>query len=263
MKYIFILLTFINIFGCGNKILNSHPIKSIDLPTTRPYILPTVYPLQIVPRINIKENPQYIYMRESIVKVSTAEEVGTGFILYRDSKSTYIITDYHVVDGSYFGIVGIMVPIENHGVATFDYARFGDVVMIDARRDLALIKVSESLKHTHSIILVDDELPSIMTKVYTIGYPSNETTVLTDGIVSRYFYLDKVLMLQSSAPIVPGSSGSPIFLEDGTVAGIVDLIALSQGIHQYVPNYNIAISSYEIIQWLKGTKYEFVVNNGK
>jgi Trypsin-like peptidase domain len=84
-------------------------------------------------------------------------------------------------------------------------------------------------------------------KVIVIGNPAGLTGTVSDGIVSGFrknrLY---VPLIQITAPISPGSSGSPVLDENGEVIGVATLTS-NQG-----QNLNFAIASREIFLLVLG-----------
>lgn len=58
-------------------------------------------------------------------------------------------------------------------------------------------------------------------KVYAIGSPRGLDLTLSDGLVSSLRQTPEGALIQTSAPISPGSSGGGLFTEDGQLVGIV------------------------------------------
>ena len=57
-------------------------------------------------------------------------------------------------------------------------------------------------------------------EVYAIGAPRGLDLSITDGIVSGFRNIEDQFLLQTTAPIAPGSSGGPLFGKDGSVVGV-------------------------------------------
>jgi S1-C subfamily serine protease len=97
------------------------------------------------------------------------------------------------------------------------------------QRDVALIKINE--QNLPALLLGASSGLSIGQPLYTVGFPSTaqlaETDYLqsdfTDGVVSAIKSSDDGTfnIIQTNAKISTGSSGSPLVLGDGTVAGII------------------------------------------
>jgi S1-C subfamily serine protease len=73
------------------------------------------------------------------------------------------------------------------------------------------------LKLGHSTDAVEGQ------RVLVIGSPEGLQGTVTEGIISAF--RDNRSMIQISAPISPGSSGSPVMEEFGNVIGVATLIA--------------------------------------
>jgi hypothetical protein len=90
---------------------------------------------------------------------------------------------------------------------------------MDEESDVAIIKVA-AISGTQSLELAGDDLPPIGTKVYAIGNPLELANTLSDGLVSGHREIHRIPVIQTSAPISPGSSGGPLLGSDGKVVGV-------------------------------------------
>ena len=71
-------------------------------------------------------------------------------------------------------------------------------------------------------LAIDD--PRVGATVYAIGSPEGLSSSLSQGIVSGFRELNEgSRWLQTTAPISHGSSGGPLVLADGTIAGVTTL----------------------------------------
>jgi len=163
-----------------------------------------------------------------IVGIKNGQEIGlgSGFIVKSDGV---IITNHHVIAGSYPAVV----KIRNGDM-------FEDISVIDfsERHDIAVIKVkgydlpTVSLGNSNNI--------KIGERVVVIGNPQGFENTISDGLLSQIRDSGKGYLLhQISAPISPGSSGSPVFNQRGEVIGIATLSAASgQNLNFSIPiNY--------------------------
>lgn len=133
---------------------------------------------------------------------------GTGLLIAKDR----VLTCYHVVEGADRISVtlrdGTTVPI----TAVVDH---------DAGRDLATLLLAEPFPSI-TLPALGFEPPAQGAHVVVIGTPLGlEQTVSAGVVAAARTAPNGVRLLQLSAPISPGSSGSPVFLTDGTVVGIV------------------------------------------
>ena len=162
----------------------------------------------------------YAKVNPSVVTVlgyqSASASVGTGIIFSSDG---YILTNYHVISGSYECSV---LVTDEYGVDTrYDAMLVGG----DADRDLAVLKAdAEGL--TPAEFGVSDDL-AIGDRVYAIGNPLGIElrNTFTDGIVSavdRDVYVDGVTMtlIQTNAALNSGNSGGPLINQYGQVVGV-------------------------------------------
>lgn len=134
-----------------------------------------------------------------------------------------------------FNILGARLALER--VMSEEKDLFGpDLVLLKFQvKDVPFLKVRES----------DDIAEG--DKVIVIGNPAGLTGTVSDGFVSgfRTKFLG-IPLIQITAPISPGSSGSPVLDENGEVIGVATLTN-SQG-----QNLNFAIASSEIRSLVRG-----------
>jgi YD repeat-containing protein len=128
---------------------------------------------------------------------------GSGFFVAPD----LLVTNRHVVSG---GTTARVVGFERRPL---DVA---GIVAIDAERDLALLKTTGA---TGGVLTLAGAQPDIGDSIAVYGAPLGLDGTLTTGIVSANRDRERGL-LQITAPLSPGSSGSPVFTPDGTVVGV-------------------------------------------
>ena len=142
---------------------------------------------------------------------------GTGFFL---TKSGYIITNQHVIDGA--KTIKVTSVNGNHN-ATYN-AR---VEVCDKQNDLAIIKITDSFSAIISIpYTFKFSASSIGENCWILGYPLTNTMgediKLTNGIISSKSGFDgNIAQYQISAPMQPGNSGGPLFDNNGNLIGVV------------------------------------------
>jgi serine protease Do len=97
----------------------------------------------------------------------------------------------------------------------------GEVIKLDIERDLTLIRIPAS--HKHSISLeTGRNLLGMGEKVYSIGCPNNlQGTVYTGMINGPPRRVGQLPFWQVFLEIQPGSSGSPVFDEQGALVAMV------------------------------------------
>ena len=150
---------------------------------------------------------------------------GTGFFI---DPWGMVATNYHVVEGASSLKIktknGAMMDIR--GIAASDAEN--DVVILSAILPVDSIR---TLKMTSS-------LPQVGDKIVVIGTPYHPqlAQTITDGLVSAIRPLaGGKRLIQISAPISPGSSGSPIVNTKGEVVGIATRV------HRQASHIGIAV----------------------
>ena len=158
--------------------------------------------------------------RESnnINKIEDWKGNGSGLII---SKSGYIVTNYHVIEGS--SEIEVEFKYQND-IVSFK-AR---VVQQDVLNDLAIIKIEDnkfssflSIPYGYKERNVD-----VGTRIYAYGYPKalagmGKEVKVTDGIISsKTGYQGDITKYQISAAIQGGNSGGPLFDSNANLIGI-------------------------------------------
>lgn len=143
---------------------------------------------------------------------------GSGFAV---SKAGYIVTNYHVVEDSK------SIDVAINGDLNKIYP--AEIIMSDKVNDIALIKISDSAFKSFGSIpySINPRLVDVGSKCYALGYPMASVLgteiKVTDGIISsRTGYQGDIVTYQISAAIQPGSSGGPLFDQNGNVIGITN-----------------------------------------
>ena len=150
---------------------------------------------------------------------------GTGFLVSSDGL---LVTNHHVVAGA----KQILAKAENGGL--FPVVR---VVAADPANDLALLQVEG--KDLPCLSLAPPNSAEAGTRIAVIGSPLGLEGTLTEGIVSARRKLpgQKREVLQISAAISQGSSGSPVLDGQGRVVGVASfLLAEGQSLHFATPS---------------------------
>ena len=153
---------------------------------------------------------------------------GSGFFIDKDR----IVTNRHVIDGAYRAEVHL-----NSG-NTFPVKT---VVAVDAEADVALLKVEAPVAQVRTLSL-DRTSPQEGESVVVIGNPFGLEGSVTNGIVSAVRDIPGFgRIIQITAPISPGSSGSPVVNMHGQVIGVATLqITGGQSVNFAIPSERIA-----------------------
>ena len=140
---------------------------------------------------------------------------GTGFLLNKDG---YLMTCYHVIDKAKD------IYVEFPELSKQMKAR---VIVKDPKNDIAILKVDDPI--TDSVYIKFSNEP-IQTgdNIFTLGYPHaingmGKEIKFADGkISSKTGFNGDINSYQSTIPVQPGNSGSPVFNEKGEVVGMIN-----------------------------------------
>ena len=134
---------------------------------------------------------------------------GSGFFVSSDGL---LVTNFHVISGGASANVhcadGSVFPVNG-------------AVSVAPSSDLALLDVNTRGRQM-PYLTASWDLPAVGSRVFAIGNPRGMTNTLSDGLVSATRELDgfEGTLIQTTAPISPGSSGGPLLASDGTVIGV-------------------------------------------
>ena len=156
---------------------------------------------------------------------------GSGFVV---SQSGAIATNYHVIRGA------SSLRIHFASGATADCT---GVLGYDADHDVALIATAQHIDSL--LVLADSDGVKIGDRVFAIDSPLRLQNSLSDGIISGI----RNGILQTTAPVSPGSSGGALINDTGQVIGITTAQVRVTGSE----NLNFAIPINFIKPYLQNT----------
>lgn len=153
---------------------------------------------------------------------------GSGFFIDTDR----VVTNRHVIDGAY--------RAEVHSISGSSY-QVKSVLAVDAEADVALLKV-DAPPHLVRPLPLDRTSPQEGESIVVIGNPFGLEGSVTNGIVSAVRDIPGFgRIIQITAPISPGSSGSPVVNMQGQVIGVATLqITGGQSVNFAIPSERIA-----------------------
>jgi tetratricopeptide (TPR) repeat protein len=153
---------------------------------------------------------------------------GSGFFVDLDR----VVTNRHVIEGAYRAEVHL-----NSG----NTYQVKNVLAVDAEGDLALLKV-EAPPNLVRPLPLDRTSPQEGESVVVIGNPFGLEGSVTNGIVSAVRDIPGFgRIIQITAAISPGSSGSPVVNMQGQVIGVATLqITGGQSVNFAIPSERIA-----------------------
>jgi len=174
-------------------------------------------------------------VKPSVVLIETFDKdnkpIGQGSGFFIDNKGR-LITNHHVVESAYSATIktsaGKEYPVQG-------------IVAKDTEADI--VKLVVNLPDANITLLnLSVNVPSEGEDIFVIGNPLGLESTVSTGIVSAVRDIPAFgKILQITAPISPGSSGSPVINRKGEVIGIATLI-VTKG-----QNLNFAIPSDKII----------------
>ena len=164
----------------------------------------------------------------SAEELARAGEVVVGSAIAVTSR--LLLTNFHLMEGRPF------VRVEQGGKVVRAAIAFGD-----SESDRCILSIeTDALVAVRGMRGYGDL--KVGEEVYTIGSPSGLEATLGQGVISGLRTLGHQRLLQTSAPISPGSSGGGLFDKSGNLVGITSF-RLREG-----QNLNFAISVEEYFQ---------------
>ena len=153
---------------------------------------------------------------------------GSGFLV---DQNGHLITSSHIVEGA------ARIEIKTHSGKTYNGAT---VVAQDTEADLAMVSLGKHLSFARPL-RITQRMPDVGEKIVVVGSPLGFSDSVSDGIVSGIRSIEgSGLLGQMTAPISPGSSGSPVFNLKGEVIGVTKSQRLDgQNLNFFVPGSRI------------------------
>jgi serine protease Do len=146
----------------------------------------------------------------SIVSIRTPDGFGTGFVVREDG---WIVTNLHVVASA----ERVVVRLPNAKI--FPVL---EVMNASPPHDLVILRIDAKKLPVLPLGKTSRLRPG--EPVVAIGHPLGLSDTVSNGLLSAIRKIDDLVVLQVSAPIAPGSSGGPIFNEQGEVIGVATAI---------------------------------------
>ncbi len=202
-----------------------------------PRVLPAVIILLATNLTSAQESLPELVRRVKPAVVSVATYDATGEALMTGSgffvNHGKVVTNLHVIRGA--ARVEIKT-LEGKG-KTYPVA---GLLAVDDEGDLALLKVEMPKDRVRSIDLAV-ELPDEGESIFVVGNPLKLEGSVSDGIVSAVREVPSLgRIIQITAPVSRGNSGSPVFNLRGQVLGVVT-VKVTNG-----QNINLAIGAARV-----------------
>jgi tetratricopeptide (TPR) repeat protein len=154
---------------------------------------------------------------------------GTGFFMTQEGD---VVTNYHVLKGASRADVrtsdGSLYPVKK-------------VVAEDEEGDLIRVSTDIPKEAVHPLS-IHAAIPEVGERIIVIGTPLGLEKTVSDGIISAVREIPRFgKIIQVTAPISPGSSGSPVVNTNGEVIGVVSFfLAPGQNLNFAIPGERIA-----------------------
>ena len=160
-------------------------------------------------------------------------KTGSGVII---SDKGYVLTNLHVVNGGHH--YGILLEEES------DIFYTNELIKYHPDYDLAVLRMDKR----RAPIPISQNPGGLVRgqKVVAIGSPLGLFNSVSDGIISGFRELEKVSMIQFTAPVSHGSSGGALLDMYG------ELIGLITGGYNDGQNLNLAVGYQTITQFARG-----------
>ena len=156
-------------------------------------------------------------------------QLGSGFFI---SQNGDIITNYHVLQGA------SSAEIKTSDGKTYPITY---IVAEDEQSDIIRLSVDISSKYVHPLSL-STTVPEVGERIIVYGSPLGLEKTVSDGIISAIREVPGYgKLIQITAPISPGSSGSPVLNMKGEVIGIATFqMVEGQNLNFAIPSERIA-----------------------
>jgi hypothetical protein len=185
-------------------------------------------------------------VKPSVVAIATFDQkgealsTGSGFFL----RPGQVLTNLHVLRGAYRAEIR---TLEGKGRV---YAVKG-VLSADDEGDLAVLSVDIPAERSRPLE-ISTVLPEDGERIFVIGNPLRLEGSVSDGIVSAVREVPSLgRIIQVTAPVSHGNSGSPLFNAKGQVIGVITIRVING------ENINLAIEASRIAQMPPG-KFEML-----
>lgn len=161
-----------------------------------------------------------------VVMNSAGQQIrqGSGFVASADGK---IVTNYHVIEGASSAVVKF---------PTGAFFNVEGLLGTNAIKDLAVLKLAA--RALVPLAIGDSDLVQVGDPVVAIGSPLALEATVSNGIISAIRVSDAdggLKLLQTTAPVSPGSSGGALLNMRSEVIGITTLQVSGQNLNFAVP----------------------------
>jgi tetratricopeptide (TPR) repeat protein len=202
--------------------------KKVQIPTSNPPIIPQEKPIESLPSLIKRIKPSTVIIFAFDEKGEFLK-LGSGFFI---SQNGDVITNYHVLQGA--SSAEIKTADEKTYPITY-------IVAGDEQNDIIRLSVNIPSSSVYPLSL-SKTIPEVGERIIVYGSPLGLENTVSDGIVSAIRDIpDYGRIIQITAPISPGSSGSPVLNMQGEVIGIASFqMVEGQNLNFAIPSARIA-----------------------
>jgi tetratricopeptide (TPR) repeat protein len=186
---------------------------------------------ETLPQLIRRVKPSVVSVIAYDAKGNTAT-TGSGFFL----RPGQVVTNLHVIEGAHHA-----------EIRTFDgkgktYPVLG-MLDVDLEGDLVILSIGMPPERSPRPLEISEVVPEEGEKIFVIGNPLRMEGSIADGIVSAVREVPNLAsIIQITAPISHGNSGSPLFNMKGEVVGVVTMVVTNG------QNINLALASSRLTQ---------------
>lgn len=203
--------------------------------------------------------------RDAVLKINSYYDIektrfygsGTGFLVETiEGVSAIVCTNWHVVTNldEDSAVYGQALPSVNI-VSNRDIEISAEIIFASEKADFAILKLQNPIYNRRPLVLADSNTLKGSETVYALGFPDivdgfndnsayrPENVSITSGNISKITSLNNIPMIQHTAIIDSGSSGSPLITEGGAVVGINTIMATD---HEKAPSIFYAVQINEV-----------------
>ncbi len=169
------------------------------------------------------------------------KNIGTGFFI--DGRGT-AVTNHHVLEASSKAIIKLQEG---------EMYEIDQIQKTDKYKDLTIFSIKNPNKKTFKFLTLSKQIPRKASQILVIGNPNGLESSFSEGNISAIRDGGQEgKIIQISAPISSGSSGSPVMDKKGNVIAVVTS-TLTKG-----QNLNFAVAISEIAALPKPTKNDLM-----
>jgi len=183
----------------------------------------------------VKKIQPAVVMIYTYNKSGEALGLGSGFFI---SDKGDVITNRHLLQGA-----------DRAGIKTFDGKEYNIKGIVAEDKDGDLLRISVDIPPSYVVhpLKVSVSVPAVGEKIVVIGNPFGLEQTVSDGIVSAVRDIPGFgNIVQITAPLSPGSSGSPVVTLKGEVVGVATFI-VKEG-----QNLNFAVPAERVTGLIPG-----------